>query len=67
LPKATSLAAELKQEFGTSAELVQGKGGIFDVHVDGRLVFSKQQVGRFPDSGEVTMLIRGTNTTKSKG
>ena len=31
------------------AELIAGGGGIFDVKVDGALVYSKHQTGRFPD------------------
>jgi selenoprotein W-related protein len=61
------LAAELKKDFGVQAELIQGKGGIFDVHVDGKAVFSKHLTGRFPDAGEVSKLIRGSKPTKSKG
>jgi len=37
--------------------LIKGGGGIFDVHVDGVLAFSKHQVGRFPDEGEVEAII----------
>jgi len=37
---------------------VKGSGGVFDVAVDGRLVFSKHEVGRFPDPGEVVAAIR---------
>ena len=33
--------------------LVRGGGGEFEVTVDGRLVFSKKQEGRFPDVDEV--------------
>jgi selT/selW/selH-like putative selenoprotein len=33
--------------------LIEGAGGVFDVEVDGRLVFSKHKVGRFPEAGEV--------------
>lgn len=40
------------------SELVAGHGGIFDVSVDGRMVFSKRETGRFPDEGEVVSLIR---------
>jgi selT/selW/selH-like putative selenoprotein len=40
------------------AKLVKGSGGIFDVTVDGVLVFSKFEVGRFPDPGEVVRLIK---------
>jgi selT/selW/selH-like putative selenoprotein len=38
--------------------LRRGAGGVFDVTVDGALVFSKDRTGRFPDPGEVTSLIR---------
>lgn len=34
-------------------ELIAGSGGVFDVKVDGRLIFSKDAVGRFPESNEV--------------
>jgi selT/selW/selH-like putative selenoprotein len=47
------LAASLKQRFGVDAELVRGSSGVFDVRVDGKLVFSKHAVDRFPDAGEV--------------
>jgi selT/selW/selH-like putative selenoprotein len=39
--------------------LVKGKGGIFDVEVDGRLVFSKHQAGRFPTNDEILGLLPG--------
>ena len=35
------------------AELIEGRGGIFDVVVDGRLIYSKHETGRFPDHEEV--------------
>jgi selenoprotein W-related protein len=38
-------------------ELVKGSNGIFDVEVDGRLVFSKNKLGRFPEPGEVVRLL----------
>jgi selT/selW/selH-like putative selenoprotein len=40
------------------SDLIRGGGGIFDVTVDGRLVFSKHRTGRFPEPGEVEGLIR---------
>ncbi len=43
----------MKKARGIDAKLVGGSGGVFDVVVDGRLVFSKKQVGRFPEPGEV--------------
>ena len=47
------MAASLKQRFNVDAELIPGKNGVFDVHVDGTLVFSKHDVSRFPAPGEV--------------
>lgn len=43
--------------FGVDATLTKGSGGIFDVVVDGKLVFSKKETGRFPEPGEVPRLI----------
>lgn len=33
--------------------LKKGRGGVFEVTVDGRLVFSKKAVGRFPEHREI--------------
>ena len=52
------MAAELKQAFGVQAKLVEGSGGVFDVTVDGQLVYSKHDTGRFPDDGEVVETIQ---------
>jgi selT/selW/selH-like putative selenoprotein len=43
----------LKQRFGVDAELIRGKDGVFDVRVDGKLIFSKHELGRFPEPDEV--------------
>ena len=48
----------MKRAFDANPTLIKGGGGIFDVHVDGVLVFSKHQVGRFPDESEVEAIIR---------
>jgi len=37
---------------------VPGSGGVFDVVVDGRVVFSKKAAGRFPNDGEVVAAMR---------
>jgi selenoprotein W-related protein len=52
------LAAILKKEFGVKSELVASGGGVFEVRVDGRTVFSKRALERFPEDGEVESLIR---------
>jgi selenoprotein W-related protein len=52
------LAAELKQHLGVDSELVQGHGGVFEVTVDGKVIFSKKQVGRFPEPGEIVGMLQ---------
>ena len=37
---------------------VKGSGGVFEVVVNGKSVFSKIVSGRFPEPGEVVRLIR---------
>lgn len=46
------MAAAIEEEFDVSPELIQGSGGVFDVAVDGKLIFSKHETGRFPNSNE---------------
>jgi hypothetical protein len=38
-------------------EVVPGKGGIFDVHLDGDLVFTKSMIGRYPQPEDVLPLL----------
>jgi selenoprotein W-related protein len=53
------VAAELESAFpGTDLLLVPSSGGTFDVIVDETTVFSKRQVGRHAEPGEVVRLIR---------
>jgi selT/selW/selH-like putative selenoprotein len=39
--------------------LVPGVGGVFEITVDGRLLFSKKQTGRFPTDEEIDALGAG--------
>ena len=57
-PSAVSLAAELKASFGVDSELFSGEKGDFEVIVDGKTVFSKKKLSRFPEPGEVTETLR---------
>ena len=34
-------------------ELIRGGNGIFDVAVDGRVIFSKHETDRFPEPDEI--------------
>ena len=61
LMRATWITQELlttfEEEIGELA-LVPGTGGIFEVRVDGRLVWSRKESGRFPELKELKQLIR---------
>lgn len=51
------MAARLKKSLGIDAEVVPDIGGVFDVIVDDRLVFSKHDAGRFPHVKEIIHLV----------
>jgi selenoprotein W-related protein len=40
-------------------KLIESSGGLFEVTVDGKLVFSKKALGRHAEPGEVLRLIAG--------
>jgi selT/selW/selH-like putative selenoprotein len=48
----------LSRELGIDAEIVKGSKGVFDVAVDGKLIFSKYAAGRFPDEAEIVDALR---------
>jgi selenoprotein W-related protein len=50
---------ELKKNLGAEIELIAGANGIFDVTVDGKMIFSKFEQGRFPQRDEIISLIQG--------
>ena len=61
LLRAAWLAQELLTTFEqdlTSVALKPGTGGIFDVHLNGQLIFSRKTEGRFPESKELKQLVR---------
>jgi len=41
-----------------SLTLVPGRGGVFEVTVDGQKVYSKKETGEFPDPDEVVRAVR---------
>ena len=53
------MAATIKKELGVDAELTRGDRGVFDVAVDGKVIFSKHSAGRFPDDPEILNVLRG--------
>ncbi len=50
--------AEIEAEYtNVDVKLIEGSGGVFEVMVDGDLVFSKKHVGRHAEPGEVLELM----------
>lgn len=49
----------LEERYGADVELVPGVAGVFEITVDGRLLFSKKQTGRFPTDEEIDALGAG--------
>lgn len=61
LMRAAWMAQELLTTFESdikSLNLVPGSGGIFEVWLNGILLFSRKETGRFPESKELKQLIR---------
>ncbi len=52
------MAAEIKKQLGDDSQLVRGSGGIFEVHVDSKKIFSKKDQGRFPSEKEIVDQLR---------
>ena len=56
------MAARLLEEWEEgeveTVEVVTGANGIFDVHVDGDLVFEKKMIGRYPAPDDVVPLVQ---------
>ncbi len=38
--------------------MIKGSGGVFEVMLNGQLIFSKKSLERFPEDGEVLGLVR---------
>lgn len=47
------MAAVLEKETDAEVGLIEGDNGIFDVKLDGKIIYSKTQTGRFPEHDEV--------------
>ena len=48
----------MKDAYNAAAFLIEGAGGIFDVVVDGDLVYSKHETGEFPDEDQLVDRLR---------
>ncbi len=61
LLRAAWLAQELLTTYDsdiTSLSLVPGTGGIFEVRLNGEVIFSRKEQSRFPESKELKQLVR---------
>jgi selenoprotein W-related protein len=54
---AQELLTTFENKIGEVA-LVPGTGGVFEVRVDGAVIFSRKEQGRFPESKELKQLVR---------
>ena len=54
---AQELLTTFEKELGEVA-LIPGTGGIFEVRLEGKLIFSRKQQRRFPESKELKQLVR---------
>ncbi len=52
------MEAELIKQTGADIELVASGGGVFEVAVDDKTIFSKRQLNRFPEDGEILRLMQ---------
>jgi selenoprotein W-related protein len=43
----------IQDRFGITPALIRSGGGVFEVTVGGKLVFSKKALGRFPEDEEI--------------
>ena len=58
LPKASSLEVELKNNFPQAdISLISSGGGVFEISLNGNLIFSKKALSRFPEYGEIKKLV----------
>lgn len=61
LLRAAWLAQEILTSFDTDigrVSLVPGSGGIFEVRLNGEIIFSRKAAGRFPEAKEIKQLVR---------
>jgi selenoprotein W-related protein len=54
---AQELLTTFENEIGEVA-LQPGSGGVFDVHANGKLLWSRKVEGRFPDAREIKQRVR---------
>ena len=59
-PRAVSTVEDILEKYGkdvTSIDLIPGTGGVFELYVDGVLIYSKLETGRHTNEGEILELM----------
>ncbi len=65
--QALSLSESLRKKFGANTTLIESSGGVFEVYnnLPTRVkIFSKKELGRFPNKNEVEELLEGWEEVK---
>jgi selenoprotein W-related protein len=60
LPRAARLASDILGKYGNAISgltLIPSGGGVFEVSKNEKLIFSKKEIGRFPEIEEIFDLI----------
>lgn len=52
------MAAELEEKLHADSTLIQSSGGVFEIENGNFLIFSKKELGRFPEDGEILEIVR---------
>lgn len=55
---AQELLSTFPEEIGSVTLTPDATGGVFEVRIDGELVWSRKEAGRFPEIGELKRLTR---------
>jgi selenoprotein W-related protein len=55
---AQELLSTFAEELGSVTLVPDTTGGVFEVRVDGKLVWSRKEQGRFPESKELKQIVR---------
>ena len=60
LPRASRMAADLLEKYGNNVKelsLIPSDDGVYEVKNNGKLIFSKKDLGRFPELDEIIDII----------
>lgn len=60
LAKAVALSEEVLNEYKnsiTKLELLPSSGGVFEISFNDKLIFSKKELERYPENGEILKLL----------